>query len=87
MIAFISFDIIIEDTGMGIPQDKIKSLFVNFSKIEKHQKQNNQGIGLGLSICKDLIEQMGGSVNVESKEGVGSKFIVTLKCITKSENP
>jgi len=70
---------------MGIPQDKTKALFVNFSKIEKHKEQNTQGIGLGLSICKDLIEQMGGSVNVESKEGVGSKFIVTLKCRTKSE--
>jgi K+-sensing histidine kinase KdpD len=38
-----------------------------------------------LSICKDLIEQMGGSVRVESKEGVGSKFIVTLKCKTKAD--
>jgi len=76
MTAFINFDIIIEDTGMGIPKDKIKDLFINFSKLDVHQKQNTNGIGLGLSICKDLIEQMGGSVNVESKEGVGSKFIV-----------
>ena len=40
MKAFINFDIVIEDTGMGIQKDKIKSLFVNFSKIEKHKKQN-----------------------------------------------
>lgn len=54
---------------MGIPKDKVKTLFVNFSKLSKNQKQNPHGVGLGLSICKDLIEQMGGQVKIESEEG------------------
>jgi len=55
-MCFISFDIVIEDTGMGIPKDKIDTLFVNFSKINKHKKNNPHGIGLGLSICKNIVE-------------------------------
>jgi len=65
---------------MGIPKEKLDSLFVNFTKINEHKDKNPNGVGLGLSICKNLIEQMGGSVRVESEEGVGSKFIFSLRC-------
>ena len=82
-MCFVSFDIVIEDSGMGIPKDKVNTLFVNFSKINKHQKQNPHGVGLGLSICKDLIEQMGGQVKIESEEGKGTKFFISMKCVTK----
>ena len=48
---------------------------------------NKNGVGLGLSICKNLIEQMAGSVDVESKEGFGTKFIVNFStsCLLENE--
>lgn len=64
---------------MGIPADKLDSLFINFCKISEHRKKNPNGVGLGLSICKDLLQSMGGSVRVESTVGVGTKFIITFK--------
>lgn len=80
---FIVFSLTIEDHGWGIPADKLDSLFINFCKIDEHRLQNPSGVGLGLSICKDLLESMGGSVAVESTVGVGTKFIITFK--TKCE--
>ena len=73
------FDLEIEDQGMGIPADKLDSLFINFCKISEHQSHNPAGVGLGLSICKDLIESMGGSVRVESVVNKGTKFIIRFK--------
>jgi signal transduction histidine kinase len=64
----------VKEFGCGIPADKLDSLFINFGSLEEHRKVNPQGRGLGLSICKLIVERMGGSVGVESEEGVGSKF-------------
>lgn len=69
----------IQDFGIGIPEDKISSLFINFGNLEEHQKTNPTGRGLGLSICKSIVEQMGGRVLVESELGKGSTFSVTFK--------
>jgi K+-sensing histidine kinase KdpD len=46
----------VKDYGMGIPADKLKCLFLNFCKIEENAEVNKSGVGLGLSICKNLIE-------------------------------
>jgi hypothetical protein len=75
---FMKFQIVVQDFGCGIPPDKLASLFINFQKIEETSAMNRRGVGLGLSICKALIEQMGGSVAVESELGVGTKFVITL---------
>jgi len=75
---FMKFQIVVQDFGCGIPPDRLSSLFINFQKIEETGSMNRRGVGLGLSICKALIEQMGGSVAVESELGVGTKFIITL---------
>ena len=75
---FISFLIIVKDYGMGIPMDKLNTLFLNFTRIEENASVNKDGVGLGLSICKDLIEQMGGSVKVESIPGKSTKFIIQM---------
>ena len=66
----------VRDTGMGIPKNKIKTVFDRFVKLNSFV----HGTGLGLSICKSLVEQMGGTIGVESEEGEGSCFWFTYPC-------
>lgn len=63
----------VHDTGMGIPEEKQKSVFERFVKLNTFA----QGTGLGLSICKSIVSQMGGEIGVDSTEGVGSCFWFT----------
>ena len=67
------------DTGVGISEDGLKNLFIDFNKLDENSKRNTQGTGLGLSICKNIIEEMGGSVDVKSKPKVGTEFILNIK--------
>lgn len=64
----------VSDTGEGIPEDKLESIFSRFVQLDEWTK----GVGLGLAICKGLITQMKGSIQVTSRVGVGSVFSVTL---------
>lgn len=64
----------IEDTGIGIPQDKLDLIFGEFNQVEDDRNRSFEGTGLGLAITKRLIELMGGRIWVESDEGVGSCF-------------
>lgn len=66
------------DTGIGIPQQKIGSLFTPFKQADETIARKYQGTGLGLSIVKQFVEGMGGAVRVTSEEGKGSCFEVTL---------
>lgn len=74
--------IVIADNGIGIPNDEIKNLFTPFSRASNVGSQ--PGIGLGLSISKDIIEFHGGSIHVDSTVNVGSIFTVTLPVTPKS---
>ena len=67
------------DTGIGITEEGLKGLFIDFGKLDENSKRNSQGTGLGLSICKSIIEQMGGSVEVVSNIGEGTEFIINVK--------
>lgn len=62
------------DTGIGIPEDKIQHIFERFTQVNSTFSRRYEGIGLGLSITKRLVELMGGEIGVESHYGEGSTF-------------
>ena len=72
------FRISVEDSGIGIPADKLEHIFDKFSQVDASNSRNYEGTGLGLAICKQLVELMGGSIGVISQEGNGSTFWFTL---------
>ena len=73
-----SLRFVVKDTGIGIPQDKQSVIFEEFSQADESTSSNYGGTGLGLPICKQFTEMMGGEISVSSKEGEGSSFIVIL---------
>lgn len=66
------------DDGPGIPADKLSSLFQPFVRVQDVMNHSKGGAGLGLAICKGIIDQMGGKIEVHSQLGQGSRFRVTL---------
>ncbi|HLP42298.1 MAG TPA: ATP-binding protein [Fibrobacteria bacterium] len=73
-----ALEIRVMDTGIGIPQDKIASLFQPFSQAETGYNRRYGGTGLGLAICKRLALLMDGDIRAESKAGQGSAFTLSL---------
>ncbi len=73
-----SVHITVEDTGIGIPEDKIDHVFGEFNQVEDDRNRKFEGTGLGLAISRRLVELMGGEVWVESELGVGSCFGLRL---------
>jgi signal transduction histidine kinase/CheY-like chemotaxis protein len=69
-----SVHITIEDTGIGIPAEKVDHIFGEFNQVEDERNRKFEGTGLGLAISKRLIELMGGEIWVDSEEGKGSCF-------------
>lgn len=75
----------IKDTGIGISENNIKTIFDRFTKSQDARTQSYQGAGLGLSISKNLVELFGGQLNVNSTVGVGSVFYFEIN-VAKSIN-
>ena len=70
--------ITIEDSGIGINKDQLEKIFERFYQVEIHHKRTAEGTGIGLALTKDLIKLHNGTIEVESHEGQGSRFIVRL---------
>lgn len=75
----------IRDTGIGISEIDQQHIFANFSQADTSTNRKFGGSGLGLSICRDLATIMGGNINVLSKPGVGSEFVVRLPIFNVSD--
>lgn len=68
----------VSDTGIGIPKKMLEEIFESFTQVEHYTTRSYGGTGLGLSISRQLVDLMGGKLEVESEEGKGSKFFFTL---------
>ena len=73
----------VKDSGMGIPEDKLEEIFDRFRKLEMNTEKYYSGVGLGLSISKKIVENLGGRIWAESKEGEFSKFIFIIPLETE----
>ncbi len=77
----------VQDTGIGIPGDKLDLLFQPFSQIEPSSYGSESGTGLGLAISKKLVEMMNGRIWVESESGKGSTFHFTIQAVAVPGEP
>jgi signal transduction histidine kinase len=68
----------VRDTGIGVPRELQQQIFDEFVQLHNRERDRNKGIGLGLTICKRLVDAMGGRLSLVSEAGRGSTFTVTL---------
>jgi two-component system phosphate regulon sensor histidine kinase PhoR len=78
-----NIDLVVADTGIGIPKENLNRVFERFYRVDKTRSRNQGGTGLGLSIVKHIAIIHNGKINVESEVGKGSRFIITLPCADK----
>ncbi len=72
------WQIVVKDTGIGIPPERLSDIFEPFRRASDYATRKHQGVGLGLSIAKKIVQLSGGDISVESIVGRGSTFTVTL---------
>ncbi len=69
----------ISDTGIGVPPEKLDSIFDRFSQVVSSKREFSKGSGLGLTITKGLVELHGGEISVSSEFGKGTTYILQFK--------
>ena len=79
-----SIEISVKDTGIGIPEDKLTIIFERFRQVNSSLTRDREGSGIGLSLTQHLVKLLGGSINVVSRVGEGSEFMIELPCIEKN---
>ena len=77
--------IFVKDTGIGIPKEKQGLIFDNFFQVESELNRAYEGVGLGLSVSKAYVNQLGGEMWIESEEGIGSTFYFILPAKLKTK--
>jgi signal transduction histidine kinase/CheY-like chemotaxis protein/HPt (histidine-containing phosphotransfer) domain-containing protein len=75
-----NIEVRVQDSGIGIPDDKLVTIFSPFSQADQTTTRRFGGTGLGLSICKRLVNAMGGDIRVSSRSGEGSTFSFAIPC-------
>lgn len=75
---YTTYQFIIKDSGIGISSEFLEHVFDTFAREQSSTVSGIQGTGLGMAITKNIVDMMGGTIEVESEEGKGSKFTVTL---------
>jgi PAS domain S-box-containing protein len=85
MVLDIRTDIIIQDTGIGIPNEDIEILLQKEVNVSRIGTVNEPGTGLGLSLCKEMIKLNKGSLAIESTEGIGTTITVSFPCCPPAE--
>ncbi|EDT84050.1 PAS domain-containing sensor histidine kinase [Clostridium botulinum] len=71
----------VKDTGVGIPSDKLESIFERFFQVDKTLKKNKEGTGIGLHLVKSFVEMHKGTVHIKSELGQGTEFIIKLPAV------
>lgn len=74
----------VSDTGPGIAPDRLDIIFDRFRQVDSSSARRHDGAGLGLAICKEFVELMGGTIEVRSRPGQGADFIVTVPLVPAS---
>lgn len=77
--------ITVSDTGVGIPQDQVERIFKRFYQVESALVRKHEGMGLGLSIAKDLVEANNGRIWAENRKPNGSRFTMAFKTVASAE--
>jgi signal transduction histidine kinase len=77
----------VSDQGIGIPSSQVDRIFDRFYQIDSSSKRRFEGVGLGLSVTKRIVEAHGGQISVRSKLGKGSIFYFTLPKSRQQQNP
>jgi signal transduction histidine kinase len=79
-------EVCVKDQGRGVPAEHQQAIFERFHQVEGTDATEKKGTGLGLPICKQIIEQHGGDIGVRSQPGAGSTFWFTIPLVHSNQS-